>query len=74
MGLATAQAFAQAGAAVVLADLNETSLRDATDDLTAAGHQAIPVTCEVSDEEQVAAMVDRTVAQFRPSGHGVQLA
>src|SRR4051794_17211665 len=64
MGLATAQAFAQAGAAVVLADINEKALRAATDDLTAAGHQAIGITCDVSDEDQVAAMVERTVAQF----------
>jgi len=64
MGLATAQAFAQAGAAVVLADVNETALRDATDDLTAAGHQAIGVTCDVSNEERVAAMVERAVTQF----------
>jgi len=64
MGLATAQAFARAGAAVVLADINENTLRAATDDLIAAGHQAIGVTCDVSDEDQVAAMVERTVAQF----------
>ena len=64
MGLATAQAFAQAGAAVGLADINENALRTATDDLTAAGHQAIGVTCDVSDEDQVAAMVERTVGQF----------
>jgi NAD(P)-dependent dehydrogenase (short-subunit alcohol dehydrogenase family) len=64
MGLATAQAFAQAGAGVVLADINENTLRAATDDLTAAGHQAIGVTCDVSDEDQVAAMVERTVGHF----------
>jgi NAD(P)-dependent dehydrogenase (short-subunit alcohol dehydrogenase family) len=64
MGLATAQAFAQAGAAVVLADINEDRLRTATDDLTAAGHQAIGVTCDVSDEDQVAAMVEHTVGHF----------
>jgi NAD(P)-dependent dehydrogenase (short-subunit alcohol dehydrogenase family) len=64
MGLATAQAFAHAGAGVVLADINEKTLRAATDDLTAAGHQAIGVTCDVSDEDQVAAMVEHTVAQF----------
>jgi NAD(P)-dependent dehydrogenase (short-subunit alcohol dehydrogenase family) len=32
IGLTTAQAFAQAGAAVVLADVNETVLREVTDD------------------------------------------
>ncbi len=64
MGLATAQAFAAAGAAVVLADVNEAALRTAADSLTAAGHQALAVTCDVSDEGQVAAMVERTVATF----------
>jgi hypothetical protein len=36
MGLATARAFAQAGAAVVLSDINEDTLRTAMDDLTPA--------------------------------------
>jgi NAD(P)-dependent dehydrogenase (short-subunit alcohol dehydrogenase family) len=64
MGLATAQAFAEAGAAVVLADVNEDALRTATDELTGAGHQALDVLCDVSSEDQVAAMVDRAVATF----------
>ena len=61
MGLDTARAFATAGAAVVLADVNEHALRTATDELTAAGHRALGMTCDVSDESQVAALVDRTV-------------
>jgi NAD(P)-dependent dehydrogenase (short-subunit alcohol dehydrogenase family) len=64
MGLATAQAFARTGAAVVLADTNVDALRATTDELTAAGHQALPVTCNVADEDQVAALVERTVAEF----------
>ncbi|MGZ9052817.1 MAG: SDR family oxidoreductase [Rhodoplanes sp.] len=64
MGLATAQAFAAAGAAVMLADRNEEALRSAADELTSAGHQAVGVTCDVTDEAQVAAMVERTVATF----------
>src|SRR5256884_201672 len=64
MGLATARAFAEAGAAVVLADINDKALRTATDQLTSAGHQAIGVTCDVSDEAQVAAMVERARAKF----------
>ena len=47
MGLDTARAFAAAGAAVVLADVNEQALRAATDELTAAGHQALGVACDV---------------------------
>lgn len=64
MGLATAQAFAEAGAAVVLADFREDALKAETQKLVAAGHKVIAVRCDVSDDAQVAAMVDRTVAEF----------
>src|ERR671931_1979097 len=64
MGLATARAFAEAGASVVLAGINEDALRAATDELTAAGDRALAVVCDVSDEAQVAALVARTVATF----------
>jgi NAD(P)-dependent dehydrogenase (short-subunit alcohol dehydrogenase family) len=64
MGLATARAFAVHGASVTLAEISEDALRTATDELTTTGHQALDVICDVSDEEQVAALVDRTVATF----------
>jgi NAD(P)-dependent dehydrogenase (short-subunit alcohol dehydrogenase family) len=64
MGLLTAQAFAEAGAAVVLADVNESALDGAADALTAKGHRALGVVCDVSDEDQVDAMVNQTVATF----------
>jgi NAD(P)-dependent dehydrogenase (short-subunit alcohol dehydrogenase family) len=64
IGLATAKAFAEAGAAVVLADINEAALRTVTDAMTSAGHKAIGITCDVADEAQAATMVKRTVATF----------
>lgn len=64
LGLATAGAFAEAGAAVVLADRNESALKTAAEALTAVGHQAIGIVCDVTDEAQAAAMVERTVATF----------
>jgi NAD(P)-dependent dehydrogenase (short-subunit alcohol dehydrogenase family) len=64
MGLATATAFARAGASVVLADKNENSLLKATETLSAAGHHAIGVPCDVADEEQAAHMVERAVQTF----------
>jgi NAD(P)-dependent dehydrogenase (short-subunit alcohol dehydrogenase family) len=64
MGLATAKTFADAGAAVVLADYKEEAVKAAAQKLVAAGHKAIVVCCDVSDDAQVAAMVDRTVAEF----------
>ena len=64
MGLATAQAFAEAGAAVVLADFKEDAVKAAADELVAAGRKALAVRCDVSDDTQVEAMVQRTVAEF----------
>ena len=64
MGLATAQAFAEAGASVVLADINEEALHSATESLAAGGYQALGVVCDVTDEDQVAALLDRTVAAY----------
>jgi len=64
MGLATARAFARAGAAVVLADADKDAVETAAGDLTSAGRQAVGVTCDVTDESQTAAMVDRAVATF----------
>jgi NAD(P)-dependent dehydrogenase (short-subunit alcohol dehydrogenase family) len=64
MGLATAQAFAAAGAAVALADINAAAVRQASAALNDAGHRTIALTCDVTDEAQAAAMVADTVAAF----------
>jgi len=64
MGLATARAFAEAGAAIVLADFREDEVKAETQKLRAAGHKAIAIRCDVSDDAQVAAMVERTVTEF----------
>ncbi|WP_310723056.1 glucose 1-dehydrogenase [Streptomyces sp. N2A] len=64
MGLATAQAYAQAGAAVTLADIDEQAVKTAAQNLRAQGHEVLAVPCDVTDEDQVAAMVDRTVETF----------
>ena len=55
MGMTTARAFAEAGAAVVLADINQAALQTATDDLAAAGHRVLGVPCDVADEASVVA-------------------
>jgi NAD(P)-dependent dehydrogenase (short-subunit alcohol dehydrogenase family) len=64
MGLATARAFAEAGASVVLADRNERAVHAAAEQLASAGHRAIALTCDVADEAQAAAMVERAVGAF----------
>jgi NAD(P)-dependent dehydrogenase (short-subunit alcohol dehydrogenase family) len=64
MGLATSKAFAAAGASVVLADVNADALASAVDELTVAGHAAIGVRCDVSDEQQVATLLGRTIEAY----------
>ena len=64
MGLATAKAFAEAGAAVVLADFKEEAVKAEAHKLVAAGHKALAVRCDVSDDSEVAELVYRTVAEF----------
>jgi len=64
MGLAAAQAFAEAGAAVVMADFREAIVRNEAQALASAGHKAIAVACDVSDDRQVEGMVNRTITEF----------
>jgi NAD(P)-dependent dehydrogenase (short-subunit alcohol dehydrogenase family) len=64
LGLATARAFAEAGASVVLADWNEKEVQAAAKGLADKGHKTLAVRCDVSDDAQVEAMVRQTVAYF----------
>jgi len=64
MGLAVANAFAAAGASVVLADFKEEAAQAAAQKLVAAGLRAIALRCDVSDDAQVEQMVHRTVGEF----------
>jgi NAD(P)-dependent dehydrogenase (short-subunit alcohol dehydrogenase family) len=54
----------EAGVAVGLADIDESAVNAAVEKLTDAGHKALALVCDVSDEDQVAAAVDRTVETF----------
>ena len=64
MGLATAKAFPEAGAALALADVNGDGARAAADALVAAGHKALGIRCDVADLDEVEAMVKQTVSTF----------
>lgn len=64
LGLATAKAFAEAGASVVLADWNEREAQNAAKELASKGYKTLAVRCDVSDDVQVEAMVKQTVATF----------
>src|SRR5260370_12635356 len=64
LGLTTAKAFAESDASVVLADSNEKAARSAAEELSAQGHKALAIRCDVADDAQVEAMVEQTVATF----------
>lgn len=64
MGFATAEAFARSGAAIVLGDLDEVAIQEATARLNAAGYRAVGMACDVSDEAQAAGLVALAVSRF----------
>ncbi len=64
IGLATAQAFAESGATVTLADINEAAAHEAAGQLIAAGYPAVAMQCDVAVEMQVKALIESTVARF----------
>lgn len=64
LGLATARAFAQAGASVALSDWNKEAVEAAAAQLTEEGFKTLAIQCDVSDDQQVEAMVQQTVAVF----------
>ncbi|MEU4896245.1 glucose 1-dehydrogenase [Streptomyces sp. NPDC044780] len=64
MGLAAARAFADSGAAVVLADRDPDAVHNAAEEITGRGRRAIGVVCDVTDEQQVEAAVRRAVTEY----------
>lgn len=64
IGLATANAFAEAGASVIMADSNAALLEEAASTLRSAGHEVLAVTCDVRDRKQVRAMTEQAVAAY----------
>src|SRR6201989_1504246 len=64
LGLATAKAFAEAGAHVVLADWNEKEVQSTAEEIASKGHKTLAIRCDVSDDAQVEAMVKQTVEAF----------
>ncbi|TMD91481.1 MAG: glucose 1-dehydrogenase [Chloroflexi bacterium] len=64
IGAASARAFADAGAAVVLAARTEAAIRAIAQDIESKGGKAIAVPTDVTDPESVARLVEQAVARF----------
>src|SRR2546429_4913235 len=65
MGLATAKAFAEAGASVVLADIDEQAGWKGAEGIGSPGQEAIAGRCHVAEEAYVAAIIQQTGSNFR---------
>lgn len=63
IGLAAARMFAEAGAAVAMVDLDN-KVTDRAGELESEGYKAIGIICDVSDEAQVKAAVEKAVSVF----------
>ncbi|MCC8189964.1 MAG: SDR family oxidoreductase [Planctomycetes bacterium] len=64
IGLAAAKGFAEAGASVAMADINVEALGKSVQALKDAGHKVLAIQCDTSNEDQIQAMVDKTVATY----------
>jgi NAD(P)-dependent dehydrogenase (short-subunit alcohol dehydrogenase family) len=64
MGRAMALVFAEAGADLVLADLNAEGMKRTAEAITRLGRQALPVRCDISDPEQVRALFSQVDESF----------
>src|SRR4030081_3296386 len=60
LGLATAKAFAESGASVVLADSNEKAVGCGAEELSAQGDKVMAIQCDVADDAQVERRVEKT--------------
>ena len=64
IGYATAKMFAEAGAVVALLDANHDAANAASETFAAEGHTTVAMKCDVSNEEEVRAVVEKTVSRF----------
>ena len=64
IGAVTAEAFAAAGAAVVLAARNHEAVRSIADRIEAAGGQSLAVRADVTDADSMRHLVDAAMARF----------
>jgi NAD(P)-dependent dehydrogenase (short-subunit alcohol dehydrogenase family) len=64
MGRATAIAFAEAGADLMLADINLEGVERTAQTIASLGRRAIPVHCDVSDPDQILAMFERLDGEY----------
>lgn len=64
IGQATARCLAQEGAHIVVADIHATSAQETAAEIESLGRQALAITTDVADQQQVQAMVQQAIETF----------
>lgn len=64
MGLLCSRRYAEKGGNVVMADINEETLKKLAAEMQAEGLSVLPVTCDVRDYDQICAVRDKAVEAF----------
>lgn len=64
IGRATAQKFAEEGARVVVSDINEQEGKQTVEAIKEQGGEAFFIKCDVSQEEEVKKLIEKTVEHF----------
>jgi len=64
IGYEISRDFAEAGAKIVLTDINEEAVKGAADALVEEGHQCIGIKCDVTSEEEIVRAIGQTVETF----------
>jgi NAD(P)-dependent dehydrogenase (short-subunit alcohol dehydrogenase family) len=68
IGRGTALALARRGADIVLADIHTDRLAAVAEEIRQLGRRVLPVTCDVSRDEDVARLAELTQTQMGPAG------
>lgn len=64
IGFAIASRFSSEGASVVLGDINSEAAEKAAAELSAGGGRTLGLRCDVTNEDEVGALVDRAIEEF----------
>jgi NAD(P)-dependent dehydrogenase (short-subunit alcohol dehydrogenase family) len=64
IGAAIAKRLAEAGASVLIGDVDEKGAEEAAESLRASGHRALGMQCHAHDKASVTGLADRAVAEF----------
>lgn len=64
IGRKVSLAYAEAGAEIAIAARHSDALETLAQEIAAAGGTAVPIVCDVTDQDQVTAMIDRMTAEL----------